>query len=284
MRRNATPQMDRRFVLLAGASAGLAAAAGARPSFAQAPRLAPGVLVQPGKLMMSTNPTVPPLMYADDRGALKGLRIEVGIEIAKRLGLEAEYIRTDFAPMIPGLAARRWDMINTGIFWSEERAKLMQMIPYEVAALSYATFPGNPTGIRTPDDLAGKRVAVELGATAENRTRALSESLVAKGLKAIDIATFNNIAEAIAALRARQVDAVAAIDATVKLLQDARTVETVLSRQYPQFSCLATRERSLADAVVWALDAMKADGTYDKIFDAYGVGKMPGAKFTIRDA
>ena len=35
--------------------------------------------------------------------------------------------------MIPGLAARRWDMINTGMFYTEERARLMYLVRYEDA-------------------------------------------------------------------------------------------------------------------------------------------------------
>ena len=61
------------------------------------------------------------------------MRITLGDEIAKRLCLKPEYIRIEFSAMIPGLQAGRWDIINTGIFWTEERAKLMQMVQYEVA-------------------------------------------------------------------------------------------------------------------------------------------------------
>ena len=62
------------------------------------------------------------------------MRVELANECCKRLGLTPEYIRTEFATMIPGLAAKRWDMINTGIFLTEERSKLMYMVPYEQAA------------------------------------------------------------------------------------------------------------------------------------------------------
>ena len=42
-------------------------------------------LVKPGTLVMSTNPTLPPLQYVDKSGQLVGMRIELGREIAKRL-------------------------------------------------------------------------------------------------------------------------------------------------------------------------------------------------------
>ena len=124
---------------------------------------------------MSINPTLPPLQYVDDKGELKGMRVELANECCKKLGLTPEYIRTEFATMIPGLAAKRWDMINTGIFWTEERSKLMYMIPYEQAAISFLAAKGNPLGLKTVDDLAGKRIAVELGGIEERRTREVAE-------------------------------------------------------------------------------------------------------------
>jgi len=49
------------------------------------PAVADSDLLKPGTLTMSTNPTLPPLQFADAEGHLKGMRIELGDEIAKRL-------------------------------------------------------------------------------------------------------------------------------------------------------------------------------------------------------
>src|SRR5690349_18173687 len=119
----------RRGLLKAGAAASAFAMA---PSAVRAqPKLAPPNIIKAGTLVMSINPTLPPLQFVDDKGELKGMRVELANECCRKLGLAPEYIRTEFATMIPGLAAKRWDMINTGIFWTEERSKLMYMIPYE---------------------------------------------------------------------------------------------------------------------------------------------------------
>src|SRR5690606_37395194 len=100
----------------------------AGPALAQTckPALAEKELVKPGTLVMSINPTLPPMQFVDSAGELKGMRVTLGNEIAKRLCLKPEYVRIEFSAMIPGLQARRWDVINSGTFWTEERAKLMQ--------------------------------------------------------------------------------------------------------------------------------------------------------------
>ena len=89
------------------------------------PKVPDEALVSPGKLTMSTNPTLPPMQFVDSTGTLKGMRITLGDEIAKRLCLTPEYVRIEFSAMIPGLEAGRWDVINTGIFWNPERAAMM---------------------------------------------------------------------------------------------------------------------------------------------------------------
>src|SRR5215468_7077486 len=199
----------RRHLLQAGAAASLISFA---PSVLRAePKIAPPNIIKAGTLVMSINPTLPPLQFVDDKGELKGMRVELANECCKKLGLAPEYIRTEFATMIPGLAAKRWDMINTGIFWTEERSKLMYMIPYEQAAISFLAVKGNPLGLKTIDDLAGKRISVELGGIEERRTREVAKMAADKGLKPVTVMTFNNFAEAFQALRAGQSDAATCI-------------------------------------------------------------------------
>jgi len=166
------------------------------------PAVANSELVKPGTLVMSTNPTLPPMQFVDSAGVLKGMRITLGDEIAKRLCLKPEYIKIEFSAMVPGLQAGRWDVINTGIFWTEERAKLMQMIQYESQAISISVAKSNPLKISKPEDLAGRSVGVELGGFEERKLKELSASLTAKGLKPINVRTFDNFATAYQALRA----------------------------------------------------------------------------------
>jgi len=245
-------------------------------------KLAPPNLISAGKLVMSINPTLPPLQYVDDKGALQGMRVELGNEIAKKLGLIPEYIRIEFAAMVPGLAAKRWDMINTGIFWTEERSKLMYMVPYERAAISFMVSKGNPLNINKWEDLAGRSVAVELGGIEEKRTREVDEMLKKEGKKGLDIRTFNNFSEAFQALRAKQVDAATSIDATAMYWQTRGDFTRAVSGLFPQIASFAFADKTLADAVVAALNDLRKEGVYDKLFDSYGVLKIEETTFAIK--
>jgi len=243
------------------------------PAFAQAckPVVADSELVKPGTLVMSTNPTLPPMQFVDSAGVLKGMRITLGEEIAKRLCLKPEYIRIEFSAMIPGLQAGRWDLINTGIFWTEERAKMMQMINYEAQAISISVAKGNPLKVAKPEDLAGRSVGVELGGFEERMLKALDKQLTDKGLKAINIRTFDNFATAYQALRAGQTEATVSIDPTAAEYAKRGEFDRALHGLFPTPVALAMKSKPLADAVVKVLNDMQQDGSYAKLMEEYGL-------------
>ncbi|MGF9693960.1 ABC transporter substrate-binding protein [Rhizobium sp. 0TCS1.26] len=244
----------------------------AASAFAQTctPKIADSELVKPGTLTMSTNPTLPPLQFVDSTGELKGMRVELGREIAKRLCLTPDYIRIEFSAMIPGLQAGRWDMINTGIFFTAERAAMMQMIPYEDQAISVSVATSN-TAVKDKDGLDGLRVGVEIGGFEETKTRALDAELKAAGKKGLTIQTFDNFALAYQALRAGQVEGVVSIDGVAKEYDTRGDFRRAVSGLYPAPVAVAFKSTTLADAVSGVLKEMKADGSLGKLFDSYGM-------------
>lgn len=251
------------------------AAAFASPAMAQQPacqpRVADSELVKPRTLVMSTNPTLPPLQFVNAQGQLQGMRIELGTEIARRLCLTPEYVRIEFSAMIPGLAARRWDMINTGIFFTEERARMMQMVRYENNAVAISAARGNPLNIRAERDLAGRTVGVELGGFEERRLREISQTLQAAGQRPINVRTFDNFAVAFQALRAGQVEAVTSIDAVAAEYDQRGEFPRVLHGLFPTPAAFAFRSRTLAGEVSKVLLEMQADGSLGALFTRYGV-------------
>ncbi len=235
------------------------------------PAVSDDALIQPGTLVMSTNPTLPPMQFVDSNGDLQGMRITLGNEVASRLCLEPEYIRIEFSAMIPGLQAGRWDVINTGIFWTPERAEMMEMIPYESQAISISVASGNPLGIAEPADLAGKTVGVEIGGFEEAKLGELNDDLQSQGLDAIDVRTFDNFATAYQALRAGQTDATVSIDATAAEYAARGEFDRAISGLFPTPVALAMANEELAEAVLGVLNDMMEDGSYQALFEEYGL-------------
>jgi polar amino acid transport system substrate-binding protein len=247
-------------------SAGTAMAADCTP---QVPAEA---LLSPGEVGVSINPVSPPMQYVDTAtGALKGMRVEVGDAVLERLCLTSNHIRVDdFGTMIPGLQAGRWDMINTGVFFTEERAKIIYLVRYENQAIVVSTRPGEASTIKSVDDLAGKTVGVDIGGYEENKLKELDRTLQAKGLAPIKISIFNDTNIDYQALKSGQVDANFTIEAVSKEYADRGISEIALRGLYPAPVAMAFRNRELAETVAGTLTKMRDDGSYKAIFDKYG--------------
>ncbi len=261
---------------LASATALFVFCAGAANAQACKSPVPDSALVKKGTLIMSVNPTLPPMQFVDQTGKLKGMRVELGEEIAKRLCLTPEYVRIEFSAMIPGLQAGRWDVINTGIFYTDERAKLMHMVIYEDQAISISTPKGNPLKIAKVDDLAGKSIGVEIGGFEERKARELDKQLTDKGMKGMNIRTFENFAMAYQSLRAGQVEVALSIDSTGAEYQKRGDFDRVLHGLFPTPVALAARNKDLAAAMAKVMNDMKADGSFQKLFDQYGVKAVDG--------
>lgn len=239
-------------------------------------------LVAPGKWQMSINPTLPPQQFVDDKGELQGLNVELAREIAKRICLEPVFLRMDFPPMIPALQAGRFDTINTGLFWTEERSKMLFLVPYAEQAMSVYTDPASSLKLEKFDDLAGRVVGVESATYAERKTREYNTQLTARGMKPIELRAFTTVTATSNALRAGQLEAAINISETANSLEQKGIARIWIRNIAPTDITFAFRDRQVAQAAAEALTTIRADGTYDKLFEKFGMTRLEAANFAIR--
>jgi polar amino acid transport system substrate-binding protein len=234
--------------------------------------------IEPGKLTMSINATLPPRQFIDASGNLQGMHPDLGNEIARRLCLEPVYMNVSFEVQIPGLANRRWDMVNTGMYYNPDRAKIMRMVPYVVNALAIVVQSGNPMGVTGYDSLAGQPVGTEISGFADNLIRTINDEQVVAGNESMDIQAFNSFGDAFAALGAGQVAAVFGPDATAAYLAERGPFEVGASGLNPglpsSFGFDGPTGEVLANTVAEALRDMVEDGTYNEMMSAYGATQI----------
>jgi polar amino acid transport system substrate-binding protein len=239
-------------------------------------------LVEAPKWQMSINPTLPPQQFVDDKGELQGLNVELAREIAKRICVEAVFLRMDFPPMIPALRSGRFDTINTGLFWTEERSKMLYLVPYAQQAISIYTDPASSLKLEKFEDLAGRVVGVESATYTERKAREFNTEMVAKGFKPIELRTFTTVTATSAALRAGQLEAALNINETANSLEQKGIAKIWVRNIAGTDITFAFRDKLLAQAAADALNAIRADGTYDKLFDKFGMTKLQATTFVIR--
>jgi polar amino acid transport system substrate-binding protein len=234
-------------------------------------------LMQAGVLTTAINPTVAPIQYIDDNGKLAGLDVEFGDMIAARLCLKMNFVSTQFATMIPGLKEGRFDMIDTFMYYTPERAAQVIMIPYGAATLAIVVPAANKDTIKDITYFSGKRFAVQLGSIDEKNARAASAALVAAGKQPIDVRSFPNYSDVLQTLEAGQVDGgfVGTEQAFYYRKKHMNFFRVATAGLYPHAEALAFKDHALAARVADVLNAMKADGSFDKLFGSYHHCTLP---------
>jgi len=119
-----------------------------------------------GKLTIATSPDFPPFESLTTDGKVEGIEIEILELICKELGVELEIQQMDFDSVLPGVQAGKYDVGVSGISVTPAREKnTLFTKPYCLAA--QAIVVTSDSAIASKADLAGKKVSVQTGTTAE---------------------------------------------------------------------------------------------------------------------
>lgn len=237
-----------------------------------------------GKLLICSDLPYPPQEFFDEAGDPTGSDIELGQEIARRLGLEAVIVNTLFETIIDSAINGKCDIIISAQSITSEREQLVDMIPYFRAGQAFVVAAGNPAGLRNELDLCGAQIATQRGTIQSDLVEGrgdyegvgLSAACLAAGKDEIDLREFDKDDEAIAAVIGDMVDAyfLDSPAAGYHVLQRRDELELMgLTLDVADQGISVPHGRpSLRDAVRLALDSMVRDGTYQAILDEYGVG------------
>jgi len=99
----------------------------------------------------------PPFNYLNDEGDVIGFDVEVGQEIADRLGMELDYVTTSWDGIIEGLRARRYDGILGSMAITDEREEQVDFsIPYYYSGAQ--VFVLKDSGIESVEDLDSSHI------------------------------------------------------------------------------------------------------------------------------
>jgi len=175
------------------------------------------------KLRVAIDVANPPFGVLDKAGEPDGSDVAVARQMAKDMGVELEFVQVPSTGRIPALLAGRADVTIASISVTADRAKAV-MYCNPNGALQIVIFGPQNVAIKTPADLAGKRIGI---------TRAtLEEATVPKmAPPGTDIVWFDDIGATIQALLSGQVDAVAMTSFAGKTVADGnpdKHIETKL--------------------------------------------------------
>jgi len=119
------------------------------------------VVKERGVLMASTDPAYPPQSSRTPDGELEGFDIDVTNEIAKRLGVDVEYVTPAFNAIISGGWSGRWDLSVGSVTITPERQEVLLFTPpYYYTPASIAIHSETSDIQDTESDLDGKKIGV----------------------------------------------------------------------------------------------------------------------------
>jgi polar amino acid transport system substrate-binding protein len=116
-------------------------------------------IMDAGKLKVATDPKYPPQSELDAKSnTWKGFDIDVATEIAKRLGVDIEFVTPAWESITAGKWHGRWDLSVGSMTITPDRAKVLDFsAPYYFTPAGLAVNADN-TSITSPADLTGKKV------------------------------------------------------------------------------------------------------------------------------
>ncbi len=145
-------------------------------------------------LKVGLDPTLPPIMYRDPNNPSKIIGQDPDmIEAAmKCLGLKYELVGLDFGTLVPTLQAGQIQLIWSNIYYTPARAQAADFVNYATTGTAGIVKKGNPKGIKTIEDVCGKRAAPILGTVEDKGFQDASAKCVAAGKPAIEITPYPN--------------------------------------------------------------------------------------------
>ena len=124
-----------------------------------------------GVMVMSTDAEYPPQSSLNSAGEFEGFDIDVGREIAERLGVAVEFVTPGWEVITSGRWNGRWDVSVGSMTPTEARAQVLDFpAVYYYTPASLAVHEDNAT-IAAPADASGKRIGVGVATTYENYLR-----------------------------------------------------------------------------------------------------------------
>ncbi|WNG87699.1 ABC transporter substrate-binding protein/permease [Mycobacterium sp. ITM-2016-00317] len=235
-------------------------------------------LSQPGTLTVGTLSDAPPSICIDSAGQFTGFDNELLRAVAEKLGLQINFVGTEFSGLLAQVASRRFDVGSSSITTTDARRRTVGFTNgYDFGYFSLVVPRGSAiTGF---DQLApGQRIGVVQGT--------VQEAYVVDSLK-LQPVKFPDYNTVYASLKSGQIDAWVApsqqAQGTVQPGDPTEIIENTFSLDNFIAWAVAGDNQPLIDALNSGLDAVIADGTWSRLYTdwvprALPPGWKPGSK------
>ena len=218
-----------------------------------------------GELVVATEMQFPPFDI-NDNGVYKGVDRELIDAVAKELGVKVSYLDLPWTSVLPGLEAKKFDLVIAPVTITKERMKHYAFTVPIADATAALMKRADDKSITKPEDIAGKTVGGQKGTS----QLAQLKDFAAKLMKPVEVKEYVDNNQSYADLAAGRIDA--SVNSLPNLAYaaaqrpDSFAVVLPAFGQPTYFSWVGRLDdQSLIDAVNKALVKLDDDGTMAKI-------------------
>lgn len=204
-----------------------------------------------------------------------GFDVDGARAVAAAFGLELQVRNTGFAALIPDLTAGRCDIVWTALYVSPKRLAVADAVPYMATGQVVMVPKGNPKGIKSLDDLCGKKVSIQSAGVVEQRINEQSKTCTGAGKPAIEVSGYPKVADEFQQIVVGRVDAVWETDTAVSdwMLKNPGKYEVgyAMPKTDTYGIYFPKNKPDLQVALTKALEALKTDGTLTNLAKKYQI-------------
>jgi len=213
-------------------------------------------------IKMATNAAFPPYEYKEG-DKFVGIDVEIAKAIAAELGTELDIVDMEFDSIITSVQAGEVDFGMVGKTLTDERREEVEFsVSYATGVQSVIVAEGSD--IKTLDDLAGKKIGVQLGTT--------GDIYATDDFGADFVTQYGKGADAVIALQGGDVDAVIIDNAPAQVFVSENEGLTILDTNYAVEDYAIAIQKgndTLLNDINKALEKLTLDGTIDSIILKY---------------
>lgn len=212
-------------------------------------------------LVVGTDATFAPFEFKNSQKEYDGFDIDLVRAVAAQLGADkVEFVDTEFKGLIPGLQGKKFDMIVSAMYITDERKKTIDFSDsYYPGGLSIMVARDNDE-IKSIDDLKGKKVSVQIGTK--------SAKFLKEEHPDIKLVEVEKNVEMFLELESKRVDAVVTGRPAAKVYTKEHPTVKVLDQELTEEHYgygVRKENEEFTKAINAALKKVKENGTYEEI-------------------
>jgi polar amino acid transport system substrate-binding protein len=208
----------------------------------------------------------------NDPEKIIGSDADLARAVFKCIGVPVEFVTGIWSGLLPAVAGGRIDIMWDVLYYTPERAKMVDFVLYSTMADRAIIQKGNPKNVHSLDDLCGIKALAGLGTVEIVMLQNISDKCVAAGKPAIELNTFQDRSQAWQMIETGRVDVMLSNAVIAQAIAEQKPLLEAGFSFLPGIKvgvAVAKGQTELEQALADGIAATEASGEMAKIYDQY---------------